>query len=307
MRGELFTKEICGWASWSKIFCVPAAFTPLAEHILRSHGLYAHQNPEPMIPGTNAVFHMGDYVMKIFAPEETGLNDLNACKNECRAMGAALKAGVRVPKILATGEVRDKYLFSYMVTEFLPGQAAKDVLPCYNAAQKEEFAINCREITEKLQHTDRDGLAQPDIYARTCTNARWRGLSPALVGELQARASSVARREKLFVHGDLTGENVHILPNGDIAILDFGDALLAPPCYELPPVVFDLFRGDKVMVRRFMGREDAGIFLSDVLAGISVHDFGGDILKDLFARYGEAPDSIRNVADLLTFFHEILC
>ena len=65
-----------------------------------------------------------------------------------------------------------------------------------------------------------------------------------------------APAKSVFVHGDLTGENVLLLPKregttaaGRLFVLDFGDCQLAPFYYEWPPLVWELFRWDSVMLK----------------------------------------------------------
>lgn len=63
----LFNEPIHNWNEWGAIFQSTKAFTPMAEEIFRREGL-TFSELNNLTPGTNAVFHTGDHVVKIFAP-----------------------------------------------------------------------------------------------------------------------------------------------------------------------------------------------------------------------------------------------
>jgi hypothetical protein len=70
---NLSTAQINNWQEWGEIFQSIPAFTPLVEYILRKENLPSVKI-ENLTPGTNAVFKVGDYVVKIFAPAESGID-----------------------------------------------------------------------------------------------------------------------------------------------------------------------------------------------------------------------------------------
>jgi hypothetical protein len=64
---QIFTEQINSWDDWGKLFQSIPAFTPLVERIFHKENLPL-ANIENLHPGTNAVFRVGEYVIKIFAP-----------------------------------------------------------------------------------------------------------------------------------------------------------------------------------------------------------------------------------------------
>jgi len=60
---NLFKATVDGWASWAKVFQSIEAFEPLIKAILCQHGLPSAEI-ERCTPGTNAVFRVGDLVVK---------------------------------------------------------------------------------------------------------------------------------------------------------------------------------------------------------------------------------------------------
>lgn len=69
----LFTQQINTWKDWSKVFHSIEAFTPLVKYIFMKEKLSFTQL-EKLTPGTNAVFKVGNYIIKIFAPTEAGMD-----------------------------------------------------------------------------------------------------------------------------------------------------------------------------------------------------------------------------------------
>ena len=70
---SLFTEEINNWQAWEDVFQSIPAFSPLVEHILKRERLPIAKI-ENLTPGTNAVFKAGEYVVKIFAPADSGID-----------------------------------------------------------------------------------------------------------------------------------------------------------------------------------------------------------------------------------------
>ena len=68
----LFWETLQNWADWGRVFADWAAFAPLVREIFRRNGLPMGE-VRALPPGTNAVFRVGDLVVKIYAPAETGV------------------------------------------------------------------------------------------------------------------------------------------------------------------------------------------------------------------------------------------
>lgn len=100
----LFNEPIHNWSEWSAIFQSIEAFTPLAKEIFRREKL-AFPGLENLTPGTNAIFRAGDYVVKIFAPRESGLEPQLDYSNESAVCGALTRWGISTPRLIAHGKI----------------------------------------------------------------------------------------------------------------------------------------------------------------------------------------------------------
>lgn len=292
----LFEKEIYNWKSWGEVFQDKEAFSPLAMDILQSEGLPALPL-ENLSPGTNAVFRSGDVVLKIYVPAESGYDSLPDWLNEIAVMKRAMELGVSAPKLLASGEKQDRYLFRYIVMDHCPGEEAGDAFAKMSSDEKTVFAGKIRE-TLCLLNRPVCGIAAKDLKKQAAENERFDCLHPHLVQEIKQHAASLSLDEEyVLVHGDCTGENV-LVNNTAPMLIDFADCTLAPAWYEYPAAVFELFRCDPDAVRAFRGETDEETFLKRLVDGLCIHQFGGFILHDFFLREGYALDEVFSLRQL---------
>ncbi len=281
---QFFHETIQNWEDWGRVFQSIPAFSPLVREICRREGL-PFEEPDPLTPGTNAVFRVGPMVAKVFFPRESGLDPLPDFQNEAAVCGRLTEEGIPSPRLLAKGYMDDKYRFYYLFTEYFPGREAGDWLSCASPVQKSAFVRKLKELLRKL-HKPADGLLPPvDLKKRAMENPRLQKLPPELWEDLRSRAERLELSEKVLVHGDLTGENILIGETEEPVIIDCADACLAPAWYELGPIVFELFRCDPVLLREFAG-EDKNGFLERTLDAVSIHDFGADLLREAARQEG---------------------
>ena len=97
---ELFPYALDGWASWSRVFCSPECFTPLARCLFEREHL-PFTALEPCRPGTNAVFRSGAYIVKIYAPAEAGVDFRTDFETELSGLRNAAQNGIPVPEVVA--------------------------------------------------------------------------------------------------------------------------------------------------------------------------------------------------------------
>ncbi len=290
---HMFTEIIDGWASWGRVFQSIDAFAPLIRAIFQRHGLTAAQI-EHLTPGTNAVFLVGDWVVKIYAPKESGVEPDGA---ELTGLRHALGAGVRAPKVVEAGEVDDKYLFPYIVMERIQGDEAGDALPGMPSGKKRAFAAQLKEVTARL-NTRCDTLPD-DVVQNVLENSRWDAFPRSMKEVAVESALALCHEDFVYVHGDLTSENVLIAPDGELRLIDFGDSHIAPFWYEWPPMVFDLFKCDPVLMEAYFDDCASPGFVSTLAKAVMLHDFGGLIARDLLCKDTETePAAVKDVAAL---------
>lgn len=298
---HLFTHTIDGKQDWSRLFCDIGAFAPLVKEVLRRHDL-PDAPVTGLTPGTNAVFRAGDYVVKLYAPPESAYDDGVYGRGEWQAGSAAARAGVLLPRPVAYGLLEDAYTFAYMVMEYMTGQELGDVLPACTAAEKSALGAELRTVYDTLHRAEITACSDccADIVERSLTNFRWQLVPERLAAQCKDRARKVALTPRFLVHGDMTGENILRTPQG-MALIDFGDAVVAPLCYELPSLVIEGMRADAAVLAGF-GVTDKDAFMENLLDGLSLHDFAGGLIRSYAAYKGhdlQQIDSIEGLRRLL--------
>lgn len=280
----LFNEPIHNWSEWGAIFQSIEAFTPLAKEIFRREGL-AFSGLENLTPGTNAVFRTGDYVVKIFAPRESGLEPQVDYTSESAVCGALTRWGISTPRLIAHGMIQDAYLFYYLITEYCPGEEAGTWLENANPSQLEDFIRQFKELLQTL-HRPAEGLIPPvNLLRQALENPRLERLPVSLRDEMAERAAKLELIDTVLVHGDLTGENILIGADNQPIIIDCADSCLAPWWYELAPLVFELFhcRGDLLLL---FADTDPEVFAEQIMDAVCIHDFGANTLWDTAVRAG---------------------
>lgn len=272
-----FTETIQNWEDWGRVYQSIPAFTALTREIYRREGL-PFAPLQALTPGTNAVFRVGGTVAKIFFPAESGADPIPDFTSETAVCRRLAEWGVPTPRLLASGVIRDKYEFRYILTEFVPGQEAGDFLATASSARRKRFVRELQNILCKLNRPAEGLLSPADLLGQALENPRLVHLPPALREELRQRAARSDLSRPVLVHGDLTGENLLVQDSGRIVVIDCADARLAPSWYEYGPIVCELFRCDPELTLLFAGA-DWERFLEALLDSLALHDFGPDLLR----------------------------
>ena len=290
----VFSRPLNGWESWSAVFCDAEAFTPLVHAILRSCGR-PPADPVCLTPGTNAVFGVGDAVIKLFVPVETGYDSAPDFEAEREGLARAAALDVPAPRILAQGVFEDAYTWRWLLLSRVPGQEY-GALP-RSAGERRGIGRRLRALTDRLNAPMPPDPAFPE---KLRNEAHWRGkgFGEAFLRERRAFLDSYAPRDWVWCHADITGENLMVAEDGAVYLIDFADAAVMPRVCEEAVITAELFRFDREGLSGYFGecfdRESAA---EGCLTGLLLHPFGANIIFDRFP--DALPDSLAALRALL--------
>lgn len=288
----LFTEQINNWDDWGKVYQSIPAFMPLAEHIMRRERL-PYAQIENLTPGTNVVFKAGNYVLKIFAPEESGMDQTLDLQTELFAAKRSNSLGISAPKLIAHGFAEDKYRFAYLITEYIEGAELAEAVNYMTDAEKVKIGQKLRAVTDKM-NTPCEPFNGIDMINDQNRHKRWDKYSECFRTERLVHIKTRDYGEKVFVHGDLCGDNILLTPKGELYIIDFADAVLAPVIYEHALIAVELFNFDPTLLHGYFGNCSADDLTVSCFDGLLIHDFGGDIIEHRV----EKADELHGLDDL---------
>lgn len=289
-----FSHTINGVKSWVDIYQSIEAFEPLIKVIFTHHGL-RYSKIENLTPGSNAVFRVDDFVIKIFSPIEAGLNTDKVFHIEKAALEHVNNL-ILSPNLLYSGSIDDKYTFQYIIMNHINAQSFIEKKKRYITIDKRCFATSIKEITNRI-NVPIENTIIPTITKKDCfENSRWNNFPKSFCEERVAIIKKMSFVNPVYVHSDLKASNVMIGENEEIYLIDFADSHIAPASYEWPFIVFGLFGCDKEMMEAyFTTNYQNESFYIQLTYALLMHKFGAFILMQICELTKTATDAIVNV------------
>lgn len=277
---DQFPYIIRDWETWKHVSGKTDAFQDMVEDIFRMQSLPLARM-EKMPPSTNAVFRVGNYVIKIYAPREAQMDPEEELRIERFAMQRARKAGVPVPGISAWGCYHDRYDFFYLISRYIKGESFSEAAARMNAMEKLKTGAHLRKLISRM-HISCTPFRQIDLVTDPERQVRWQSYTDAFRKDRREYLERLLLEDPVFVHGDLNGNNVRIDENGTIWFLDFAEAVPAPVVYEQMYVAVELFQMDIAFLKGYFQDLALEEMVQMITEGLLIHDFGGDLVKRYF-------------------------
>ncbi|WDV48043.1 phosphotransferase [Clostridiaceae bacterium M8S5] len=292
----LFKKSINNWDDWGAVFQSISDFRELIKKIYLKEGLLGYDDISNLTPGTNAVFKAGKYAIKIFAPKESGANTDSDYRAELKSMQKAINMGLNAPTIVAASSIQDKYLFRYLIMDYIDGQEANKVLKNYSNNKKKAFVNKLRNNLHKLNIKPRDQVNGNLIQERIIKNKRWTKFNDSIKEQIIDIVMNYKLSEYVYVHGDLIGDNIIIDSKDNIFIIDYADSIIAPVEYEYPPMAFDLFNFDTQMIHEYFKDLEYDTLVEKLFIGTLMHEFGSYFVEIIYNKCTN--DEVSNLLDI---------
>lgn len=224
-----------------------AAFAPALAELARRHGLDlagAARSPT----GSSPVFLTASLAVKLVPPKWAP----ELAREVVATARVHGRLPVRTPAVVADGALEG---WRYLVTERLPGTSARDLLPTLTDRERVDLGRAVGETIAALHRVFCDDLpelaADWDAFARERAAAcgafqRRHGFEDealaALPALLEDGAPLVPDGRRALLHADLHHEHVLLERRAGAwalsGVIDFGDAVVGHPEYELVTPVF---------------------------------------------------------------------
>ncbi len=257
---------------YAACFTNPDYWRPYVEAICTRHAL-SYSVIRAGLPGSNAVFLVDErYAVKLY-PDLFGGARSYPVERACYGLVAGA-VGIPAPALVAAGDLfdQDGWPWPYLVTTVMPGLSLGESRVAYS--DRERLAAwlgpTLRHIhtlpIATVPELAQDWTAYHDFLTQqrataTMRHAEW-GLLPAhLQAQLDRFLPAAAAlydptRSPCLFHGDLNRDHVlgleregHWEPAG---LIDFGDARVGDPAYDLVALHLGLFDADKHLLRIFL-------------------------------------------------------
>jgi hypothetical protein len=181
---------------------------------------------------SDAVFFVGDTVIKIFQPPETDFSNPNEYNIESEAMMFCKSLGVLTPDIICTGTVYDDlYTFNYNVMNYIDGIDEGEAVSGYNNSEKIEHALKLKEISGKIHIPTDINIPRYDDLCKM-DHHLWNIMPESFREDRKIYLSNVKFPEPVFSQGDFGGDNMIIDKYKNIYLIDFAESMLAPYYYD---------------------------------------------------------------------------
>lgn len=325
MNGESQGPELDTLEDYRRRFTDVSYWRPFVESVCERHGLLPHDSiREADLPGTYPVFIVRDqWVVKFFGQLFNGESAFTAELDVSNLL--ARDGQIPAPSLVAYGHLIDgngEWPWPYLVFEHLPG---KSLARLRDRMSVDSMSRVARELGNLIRQLHALPLSEArflgstwDAYVALLERQRpgckdrheeWRSLPDHLIDlidEFLLPTAALVDRgtPPRLLHGDLTADHAvgELTPRGwrTQGIIDFGDALVGDPMYELIALHLDVFQCDKRLLSAFLmsydfeqeiDQEDAAKLLSLCL----LHPF------NVFEGFGDRHPEAANIRDLSQF------
>jgi hygromycin-B 7''-O-kinase len=203
--------------------------------------------------GTFPTFLVGNFVVKLFGEtfEGAARYKVELALHELLADHPEIPA----PGLVATGDLfEDEHRWPYLITQRISGVAVREA--DLGKTEAAEIASRLGEITARLHQLSPppvvdDPLRMLQLRGNATERLRGFGLPEHLVEQVPDYLED-APDPGVLVHADITADHVLVDAGQLVGVIDWGDALLADPYYELVAVYLDALRGQSALLERFL-------------------------------------------------------
>ena len=144
----LFTQEIHNWKEWTLVYKSIRAFYQIIISLFQKEHLPLSRI-ENVDRSTNAVFKIGNYILKIYAIKESEKETVDR-ETEFYVTNFVESLGIKTASMIVSGIIKDKYTFEYIIFKYIDGIEIKYVLRDTDELKQYIFGKKIRYIADKI-------------------------------------------------------------------------------------------------------------------------------------------------------------
>ncbi len=297
----IIQNKLTNLVDWKEFISKQPAIDEIAKNILKECEISAPKFERINI-GTNAVFDLGNTILKIYATYEGSQQHARMdCKREIILSNLLKDAPFRVPAIVRTGCICDRYIMYYSILEKIDA-----LYPFFNEKNNmniSEQSTSIKELHKVIQVISNTPI-NTDIakfYSKPHRNFNEDNDEYAQYLQSYFNKNSF---DLGIVHGDLSETNIYLDHKGNTVVLDFEDWMYAPVIAEYPTICFELLKTSQ-NIQSFFYNTSLSELIEMLVAGVLLHNESNRFLKKISLQIGKT-DSLPTVSDLYSFFSEFL-
>ena len=287
---NLFNQEIHNWNEWTLVYKSIRAFYKIIISLFEKEHLPLSRI-ENVGRSTNAVFKIGNYILKLYAIKESEIESIDR-ETEFYVTNFVESLGIKTASAIANGIIKDKYTFEYIIFKYIDGIELKYALLNSDELKQYKYGKKLRYIADKINIPSKK-FNNIEIINNPFRNKRWNIFSENLQKERIKYITQKNFGKYVLVHGDMGKENIMVDKNDDLILIDYGDAVLAPKIYEDVLIFFEFYKNPFLVYGFYEGIEKEKL-IEILFDGLLIHDYLIDDIKD---RLGEISE-YKNIYDL---------
>lgn len=291
----IIRNKLTNLVDWKEFILKHSAIDEIAKGILKECKVST-----PIIEriniGTNAVYDLGNAILKIYATYEESQHAWMDCRREIILSNLLKDAPFRVPSILRTGCIRDRYTIYYNFLEKIDG-----LYPFFN------FENNLNVLEQSMRIQDLYKVIQfinnipintyiAEFYSKPLRNFNKDNDEYAQYLQKYFNKNSY---DLGIVHGDLSETNIYLDHEKNIVVLDFEDWMYAPIIVEYPTICFELLKTSQ-NIQSFFYNTSLSELVEMLVTGILLHNESNRFLQKISLQIGK-PRELPTVGDLYSF------
>jgi hygromycin-B 7''-O-kinase len=231
-------------------------WAPYLRAALGRHGIAESASVTGCV-GTWPTFIVGDIVIKFFGFHPWWRYSYQLELQALRLAGT--DTAIPAPRLLTEGALfTDREPWPYLVMKCSPGKAWEDALPqpATRRAVAHQLGVAARRIhalpvpaESVLRQRNWPEENRPDCAAR---HRQWGTLPDHLIDQIENYLIDPRADHSVFLHADLTRRHLFIDRQRLVGIIDWGDAFVGDPYYEVAALFFQALACDRSLLHALL-------------------------------------------------------